>query len=193
VALSVIVLSNIALSAAVAVAPFFYSLKGFGYLIGIYLAYTAAKIHTILDLKTILINSFKIIWLYFVPAVVLGIVMIFTIRFREDNIFLFIGILIVGMTAIFLRTNFLPQIFSRRTNGIMIGYDKFLETKLVDLEYNLSTENFGNQVSQILCEEVKCDGINILISNGEEFVSVYKGTVFNEEHSRKSQQNYDSL
>lgn len=35
--------------------------------------------------------------------------------------------------------------------------------------------------------------IKFEVKEGDEFVSVYKGTVFNEEHSRKSQQNYDSL
>lgn len=35
--------------------------------------------------------------------------------------------------------------------------------------------------------------INFEVKEGDEFVNVYKGTVFNEEHSRKSQQNYDSL
>lgn len=35
--------------------------------------------------------------------------------------------------------------------------------------------------------------INFEVKKGDEFVNVYKGTLFNEEHSRKSQQNYDSL
>lgn len=173
VALAVVVVSYMTLTAAVKFEPFFYTLKSFGYLVGIYLAYNAAKINIILDAKTILINSFKIVWIYCVPAVVLGVVMIFTIRFRDDNLPLFLAILVVALVAIFLRTNFLPQIIARRSNGMMDGYDKFLEKKLADLEYNLSVENFGKQVSQILREEVKCDGINILISNGEEFASVY--------------------
>lgn len=44
--------------------------------------------------------------------------------------------------------------------------------------------------------KLKVDSVSNIkfeVKEGEEFVSVYKGTVFNEEHSRKSQQNYDSL
>lgn len=172
-ALAVVVVSYIALTAAVKIAPFFYTLKGFGYLVGIYLAYSATKIHIVHDFKTLLVKFLHIFWLYVVPAIVIGIVVIFTAQYRDENRLLFIGILCFALLAIFLRTNFLPQIISRRSTGIAAGYDKSLERKLADLEYNLSVENFGDQVAKILASEVKCTGINILISNGNEFASVY--------------------
>lgn len=173
VALVVVVLTYIAFTLAIKVAPFFYTLKGFGYLVGIYLAYSATKMHIVHDFKTLLIKFLQIFWLYVVPAVVIGIVIIFTAKYRDENRLLFIGILCFTLLAIFLRTNILPQIISRRSTGIVAGYDKSLEKKLADLEYNLSVENFGNQVTKILASEVKCAGINILISNGNEFASVY--------------------
>lgn len=172
-ALAVVVVSYIALTAAVKIAPFFYTLKGFGYLVGIYLAYSATKIHIVHDFKTLLVKFLHIFWLYVVPAIVIGIVVIFTAKYRDENRLLFIVILCFALLAIFLRTNFLPQIISRRSTGIAAGYDKSLERKLADLEYNLSVENFGYQVAKILASEVKCAGINILISNGNEFASVY--------------------
>ena len=171
--LAVVVVSYIALTAAVKIAPFFYTLKGFGYLVGIYLAYSATKIHIVHDFKTLLVKFLHIFWLYVVPAIIIGIVVIFTAKYRDENRLLFIVILCFALLAIFLRTNFLPQIISRRSTGIAAGYDKSLERKLADLEYNLSVENFGDQVAKILASEVKCAGINILISNGNEFASVY--------------------
>ena len=140
---------------------------------GIYLAYNASKIHIVNDFKTLLMKFLQIFWIYVVPAILLGVVMIFVSKYKDDNFILFLAIISFVLVAIFLRTNILPQIFSRRANALTVGYDKTLEKKLADLEYNLSVENFGNQVSKILASEVKCTGINILISNGNEFASVY--------------------
>ena len=173
VALLAVVLSYVAFTAATKIAPFFYSLKGFGYLVGIYLAYNASKIHIVNDFKTLLMKFLQIFWIYVVPAILLGVVMIFISKYKDENLLLFLAIVSPVLVAIFLRTNVLPQIFSRRGNTITVGYEKALEKKFADLEYNLSVENFGNQVSTILASEVKCTGINILISNGNEFASVY--------------------
>ena len=161
VALVTVVLSYIIFTAAIKIAPFFYSLKSFGYVVGIYLAYNASKIHIVNDFKTLLMKFLQIFWIYVVPAILLGVVMIFVSKYKDDNFILFLAIISFVLVAIFLRTNILPQIFSRRANALTVGYDKTLEKKLADLEYNLSVENFGNQVSKILASEVKCTGIII--------------------------------
>ena len=173
-ALGTIVVTSVALTYASSLVPFFYSLKPHGYLIAILLAYSTTRIHVLYDMKTLLFKSLRIIWLHVVPAILLGLVTSYAIiNYRDENIFLFIGILLLVMTAIFFRTIFLPRIFSKRTKTLNDEYDKSLEKEFAELEYNLSAENFAIQVDKILSEAIMCKGINILLSNGKEYSCVY--------------------
>ena len=173
-ALAVIAGSHPVFAYGSGIAPFFSLLTPYAYLLALLLVWWASRIHALLDARSFLVRGLQVVWLHVVPAVLLGVVVVLVLGYRETRTALFVALLLGGLVAVFSRTHALPRIFSRRHLAFAVGYAESLEKRLSSLDYGLPPEDFGGQVDTILAGEVKVTGVNILISDGMEFASVYR-------------------
>ncbi len=172
-ALAVIALSHPVFAYASKIAPFFFLLSPYAYLLALLLSWWAVRIHVLLDARSFLVRGLQVLWLHIVPAVLLGAVVALVLGYRESRTALFAAVLLAALAAVFSRTHALPAIFSRRHLAFAAGYEAALEEGLSALDYSLPPQEFGRQVDAVLAGEVKVTGVNILISDGTEFASVY--------------------
>lgn len=173
-ALALVALSHSAFTYASRMAPLFFSLKPYGYFLAVLLAFRATRIHVLLDARSLLLRGLQFFWLHIVPAVFLGVVVVLVLGYRDTEPALFAAIVLAALVAVLARARVLPRVFSRHRHlAFAAGYERALEERLSGLDYSLPLEDFGSQVDTILAEEVKSTGINILVSDGTEFASVY--------------------